>query len=548
MPAEPRTDDTTDHVLGEGVALALKAEDSGDWKPVAKWLAQNPDRGQDFAKFLADHGEILDVLRPPPTPERTGSIVSGLELKEEIGRGAMGVVYRASDLILKRDVAVKMVRTGDEMTSAELARFRFEATVVASLDHPNIVRVLSCETTPNGEPYLVMPLMTGGSLSAWLKNRGPDRRLPEMLAAEIVRDIALGVHHAHQRGLIHRDIKPANILLDESRRPHVADFGLARPADAIATSEAGTPMYMAPEQARGEKHLTTAVDIHALGVMLFEFLTAQTPYGGDIGSIFRQLTDPTVVAPAVRRLRPDISTDIEAVCMKCLEKDPSKRYLSALGLANDLTRFLNGDAVSAQLPGFWDWLRQLSRTRPEPHLDYSWQVTIWFGFLILTTNASIFVMAQTDTAAAWVWVANFVCGATMSVVLWWYMLRRFRQLPTTERHSLIIAAGNILTYLVLTIAYVPLSFSIPAEQSLGLYPGLTVASGLGLFTLGSTNWSRFFLIGLAVMLLTPITAWWPHSSPLVYGGVIAIVMWYWTVTKALHFVIKGKLPEEQKKV
>jgi len=540
MPAETNTDPTAQHGLGDGVALALKAEDSGDWKPVAKWLAQNPNLGDEFAKFLAEHGEILDVMRPPPPPERTGSVIGGLELKEEIGRGAMGVVYRATDLILKRDVAVKMVRTGDEMSSAELARFHFEASVVASLDHPNIVRVLSCETTPSGEPYLVMPLMTGGSLSAWLKGRGTDRRLPEKLAAELVRDISLGVHHAHQRGLIHRDLKPANILLDENRQPHVADFGLARPADAVTTSEAGTPMYMAPEQARGEKHLTTGVDIHALGVMLFEFLTGKGPYGGDIGSIFRQLTDPTTVAPPVKQLRPDVSTDLAAVCMKCLEKDPGKRYLSAQGLANDLNRFLNGEAVSAQLPGFWDWLRQVARTRPDPNFNYSWEVTTWFGGFILTTNVVIFALAQTDTAAAWVWVTNFACGAAMSVVLWWYMLRRFRQLPTTERHSMIIAVGHILAYLVLTVAYVPLSFSDSSERALAMYPGLTVASGLGLFTLGSTNWSRFFLIGIAVMLLTPVTVWWPHSSPLVYGAVIAIVMWYWSFTKIRHYITRSK--------
>jgi len=350
-----------------------------------------------------------------------------------------------------------------------------------------------------------------------------------------VRDIALGVHHAHQRGLIHRDLKPANIILDDNRNPHVADFGLARPADAIATSEAGTPMFMAPEQARGEKHLTTAVDIHALGAVLFQLLTGEVPYGGDIGSIFRQLTDPAVQAPSVRRFRKGVSSDLEAVCQKCLEKDPCKRYSSAQALADDLTRFMRGDAVAAQLPGFWDWLRQVARIRPEPHTDYSWPVTVWFGAFNLATSVAIFWLVESGASAATVWAANLVCAAAMSVVLWWYMLRRFRQLPITERHSLIIAVGSILAYLALTVAFVPLSASTPAHHVLRMYPALIVVSGMGLFTLGSTNWSRFFPIGIVVMALTPAMVWWPYSSPLIYGITLAAVMWYWSYAKAKLF-------------
>jgi len=527
------SDETRPHGLEEGAALAFKAEESGDWKAVANWLARNPGLGGEFAKFLADHGELVNTLRP--SPQRTGSIVGGLELKEEIGRGAMGVVYRATDSVLKRDVAVKMVRTGDEMSSTELARFEFEAALVASLDHPNIVRVLSFDETPGGEPFLVMPLMTGGSLSTWIKSLGPVRWLDERVAAETMREIALGVHHAHQHGLIHRDLKPANILLDDQRRPHVADFGLARPADAITTSEAGTPMYMAPEQALGEKHLTTAVDIHALGVMLFQLITGELPYGGDIGSIFRKLTDPTVQAPPARQFRKEVSSELEAICQKCLEKDPTKRYLSAQALADDLSSFLRGEAVSAQLPGFWDWLRQVSRIRPEPHPDYSWPVTLWFGWFVLVSNTMIFGVIQNDLPSIWIWVAHFVCAVAMAVVLWWYMLSRFRQLHITERHSLIIAMGNIMAYLVLTAAYSPFEFDDTAENALGMYPALTVASGLGLFTLGSTNWSRFFPIGFGVMALALVMMWRPYASPLIFGVTIAVVMWYWSYAKAVIF-------------
>lgn len=537
---------TNPHGIEEGRALALKAEDTGDWKPVADWLAHHPEAASELADFLAAMRGLRAETAPLRSPQnRDGSIVGGLELREELGRGAMGVVYRAHDPVLKRDVAVKMIRGGDSLSSQELARFQFEAETVASLDHPNIVRVLASGEM-NGEPYLVMPLMSGGSLATRLKElkKAGTNALPALEAAELVRDIALGVHHAHQRGLIHRDLKPGNILLDAEGQPHVADFGLARRTDVSTTDSAGvagTVAYMAPEQATGGKHLTTAVDIHALGVILFELLTGGVPYGGgELGSILRKLTDPTVQAPPVRQFRPDVSRDLEAVCLKCLEKDPAKRYTSARALANDLTCFLNGEPVTAQLPGFWDWLRQLARTRPEAGQHYSWQVTVWFGLLILVANAAIYGVVQADVSAVWVWVANFVAGVTMCVVLWWYMLRKFRELPLTERHSLIIAVGNILCYFAVTVAYVPLWHRAPASSALGMYPALAATSGLGLFTLGSTNWSRFFPVGVGMIALVPILAWWPDVAPLVYGTTTAAVMWYWSAAKKSSFASHGQ--------
>jgi hypothetical protein len=155
--------------------------------------------------------------------------------------------------------------------------------------------------------------------------------------------------------------------------------------------------------------------------------------------------------------------------------------------------------------------------------------------LILAASVAIFGMVQLDASAAWVWVANVACGGGMCFVLWWYMLRRFRQLPVTERHSLIIAVGKILVYLILTAAYVPLSVAATAGQALGMYPGMIVASGLAFFTLGSTNWSRFFPVGIAVMALAPVMVRWPEASPLLYGVTIAVVLWYWSAAKVGGF-------------
>ena len=185
--------------------------------------------------------------------------------------------------------------------------------------------------------------------------------------------------------------------------------------------------------------------------------------------------------------------------------------------------------MSAQPPGFWDWLRQLARIRPpDSYATPFWPVTAWFGVLILLTNVAIYELVRADGAAAWVWVANSLGGVGMAVALWWYMLRRFREVPLIDRHSLIVATGCVFLYFPLMAAYVPLSLVVPARAGLDLYPALAATTGLGLFTLGSTNWSRFFPLGLLMMGLIPVLARWPEEAPLVFGGYLPAVMWYWT--------------------
>ncbi len=533
MSAEPSPDRTAPHGLDEGIELACRAQDAGDWKPVVEWLARHPAFAESLARFMGGDRRLEHVVNPPQPVARAGTVLGNFELVERLGSGAMGDVFQARRRV-GRDVAVKVVRTAG-MSEAERARVRFEVEAMAGLSHPNVVPLFEYGET-DSELYFAMPLMTD-SLANWLKGLGPDRQLAPARAAEIVRDIARGVHHAHQHGLIHRDLKPANILLDADGVPHIADFGLARRADATASTAAGSPAYMAPEQARGERHLTTAADVHALGVILFELLTGRTPFrGSDVVSVLRSVADDP--APAVRQLAPSVSKDLEAVCLKCLEKQPGARYASALELADDLDRYLRGAAVTARPPGFWDWLRQLARTRPEPHPEYSWRVTVWFGAAILVANTAIYLLARGGGSALDVWLVNITTAASMTAVLWWYMLRRVRQLPTTERHSLIVAAGKIIAYFPVMLAYVPFSESEPARTALAIYPTLGALSGLAFFVLGSTNWSRFFPVGLGMLALMPTMAWWPEESPLIYGGAITFVLWYWSVAKKDGFGYK----------
>jgi predicted Ser/Thr protein kinase len=266
-------------------------------------------------------------------------VVPGYETLEEIGRGGMGVVYKARQISLDRIVAIKTLRPvpGDE----ERRRFRSEAEALAWLDHPHIAAVHEVGEH-DGRPFLVMKFYPGGSLA-----RRPLGGARE--SASLVETVARAVHHAHQRGILHRDLKPANILLDENGVPHVGDFGLAwwyaRP-DETGTTVVGTPSYMAPEQARSPNSVSVAADVYGLGAILYERLTGRPPFRGETALATLELaTSGTPTRP--REIDPSVPGDLETICLKCLEKDPARRYGSAAELADDLRRHLGAGACQS---------------------------------------------------------------------------------------------------------------------------------------------------------------------------------------------------------
>jgi serine/threonine protein kinase/Tfp pilus assembly protein PilF len=314
-----------------------------------------------------DPSHVDKAARAATRNERLAKMLGELgdyELLEEVGRGGQGVVFRARQKSLNRTVALKVISLGQWASQAHLKRFRREAEAAACLDHPSIVPIYEVGER-QGSCYFSMKFVEGGQLDEVVK-REP---MPIRRAVELIAKLARTVHYAHEHGILHRDIKPGNILLDQNGEPHLTDFGLARLLETESTitrtlEVMGTPSYMAPEQAAGETtKLNKATDIYGLGAVFYQLLTGHPPFaGGTSWETIRLLLDTEPRQPRLWNRK--ISRDLSTICLKCLEKDPQRRYSSALALAEDLEHWLKHEPIRAKRSGFLRHVGKWARRKP----------------------------------------------------------------------------------------------------------------------------------------------------------------------------------------
>lgn len=469
-----------DDALADALDAYLRAVQARDTAAAARMLAERPELAA-WHDCLRNLDDLADSLAPEPASVARGAGTEGglprpfgpYELLEEIGRGGMGVVYRAWHHGLGRAVAVKLLAGGILSSAEERRRFLAEARLAAGIRHPRVVAIHDAGEI-DGQPWCAMDLVDGDDLAARLA-RGA---LPIGEAVRVVAEVARAVEHLHRAGVIHRDIKPSNILLDRSGDPHLADFGLARGDSAAATATGailGTPASMAPEQAAGRSDLVDArSDVWGLGVVFYEALCGRAPFGRDtpIDTLLDVLErDP--LPP--RHFAPRVPRDLERLCLRCLEKNPARRPPSAGALADELERWLASGRVDPGDGGPWHRAARIVRRHPAA----AFRVLGIAGALLAIVAR---VVSQPDSLAFYAPVAAGLVAWGMLAAGWEALGEGWLTAPASRAAA---ARGRVAKIGLVLTDVVSVTTLLAAVRGVdtplvAVYPLLVAASGLWL--------------------------------------------------------------------
>lgn len=557
---------------------------AGQVPDLATAAAENPDLADELRALWAV-AQFADMARTAPTsstPATSSTLpyhpiasetVAGLprefgdyELLAELGRGGMGVVYKARQKSLNRIVALKMVREAHLASDADHARFQAEAESAARLNHPNIVTVYEVGTV-EGQAYFCMEYVEGPTLAERLAKVGP---LAPRDAARIVVAIARAVQHAHEQDILHRDLKPSNVILDykhearsaksdgfatseslESKvhrtpepgfrdsewNPKVSDFGLAKRIDGTESltrtgAIVGTPSYMAPEQATGRKDLTPAADIYSLGAILYELLTGRPPFRAATAvDTLLLVLEQEPVPP--RDLIPTIDRDIELICLKCLQKPVGLRYESAAALADDLDAYLKGEAISSRPSGIGYIVSRLLRETHHAEVLENWGVLwMWHSLMIFLLCLATQFMAWSGVGSHLYYLATWGFGlATWGSILWKLRRRAGPVLFVEQQIAHAWAAGvfaSIAMFVIEVVAELPV---------LKLSPAIAVAAGMVLFFKAGILSGRFYIYAALNFATAVLMAAIPNYAHLMFG-----------IASAVSFFVPGLKYYRQRKL
>lgn len=472
-------------------------------------------------------GASAETLEPSPLSPGGGSgfglrlpcEFGAYQLEAELGRGGMGVVYRAFQPALGRSVALKMLRAGEGASDEEITRFRLEAEAAARLEHPHIVPLYEVGEVA-GRPYFTMKLVRGTTLARRLAD-GP---LPPREAAELLAVVADAIDFAHGHGVLHRDLKPSNILIDENNRPHVSDFGLAKQVDSASSltrsgAVIGTPAYMPPEQAAGGRgDLGPASDVYSLGAILYQMLTGRPPFqaASPVDTVLLVLEqDP--LPPRV--LNPKADRDLEMIALRCLQKLPELRYATAGELAADLRAYLAGEPIAARSGAFrlviGRWFRETHHATILENWGLLWMLHSAVLLIVcLSTNA----MQLAGVTSAWPYVGLWTVGLGAWAAVFWWLRHRAGPVTFVERQIAHIWAGSMAA---IGLLFLVERLLVPRLPVLSLAPVLALVSGSTFLAKAGVLSGRFYIQAVLLYLTAIPMAIWPQYGISIFGVVAA---------------------------
>jgi len=440
------------------------------------------------------------------------------ELIEEIGRGGMGVVYRATQKSLGRTVALKMLLRRDLASRADLARFRSEAEAAARLDHPGIVSIFDVGES-DGLPFYSMRFIEGTTLARQLA-AGP---LPPREAATLLAKVADAVQAAHDRGVLHRDLKPSNILIDATGRPHVSDFGLAKRLEedqSVTHTGAilGTPCYMSPEQAAGSRgDVGPTSDVWSLGAILYQMLTGRPPFqaSSPMDTLLAVLeTDP----PAPRTVATGVDRDLEMIALKSLQKPQELRYASAGGLAADLRAFLAGETIAARRGGLADMAARLFRETHHAVVLENWGLLwMWHSVVICALSVTTDVLAWQGVTSRWPYLALWGGGLALWAPIFWALRHRTGPVTAVERQIAHVWGGSVIASVMLFWVEGLLHLDV-----LTLSPVLALLAGLVFFAKAGILSGAFYVQAAVLFVTALVMCLIPTYQHVIFGVVSAV--------------------------